>query len=411
MPRHSETGNVRKFCVCPRGRRFSCPHPWFTDYSAPSRHPLRGGQRFRRNLDAIAEFHPSNLAEAKTEARRAIDAWLAGRDPHELQPSDRPTLAHTLDAYHARPDAPVREREQFAPICRTVIEGRRFGDWRLADITRDALLAFQLARPKCAGNRNLALLRSVFKWAVLGGLVEATPFRHGGIVVVKLRQELPRTRRLLAGEYDRLLAGAGPDLAALIIAAVESGMRRGELLTLQWAQVRFEPRAEIYLPASKTKTRTDRRVPVSSVLRQTLTARRCDPAGVPLPPEAYVFGDAVGRRRRSIKTAWRLLCRRAGVTGLRLHDLRREAGSRWMDAGVPLATIQRWLGHANISQTSTYLGASLGGDAADMDAYEQRAGRVPALTQPDPKSDPTGREPLATVLDVLETPTKAGVVH
>jgi integrase len=57
------------------------------------------------------------------------------------------------------------------------------------------------------------------------------------------------------------------------------------------------------------------------------------------------------------------------ITGLHFHDLRREAASRWMDAGVSLGTIQRWLGHANVAQTSTYLGASLGNDGEDMQAF------------------------------------------
>ena len=48
-----------------------------------------------------------------------------------------------------------------------------------------------------------------------------------------------------------------------------------------------------------------------------------------------------------------------------------------MDAGVSLATIQRWLGHHNISQTSTYLSAALGNDAAAMAAFEQKMGRFP----------------------------------
>ena len=47
-----------------------------------------------------------------------------------------------------------------------------------------------------------------------------------------------------------------------------------------------------------------------------------------------------------------------------------------MDAGIPLATIQRWLGHANISQTTTYLGASLGADEQDMRMFEERIGRT-----------------------------------
>ncbi len=84
-------------------------------------------------------------------------------------------------------------------------------------------------------------------------------------------------------------------------------------------------------------------------------------------------------RTRSIKTAWRLTCQRARIADLHFHDLRREAGSRWMDAGVPLATIQRWLGHHNISQTSTYLAASGGGDADAMRAFEQATGRVPTV--------------------------------
>jgi integrase len=126
----------------------------------------------------------------------------------------------------------------------------------------------------------------------------------------------------------------------------------------------------------KTKAKRDRRVPVSAVLRPVLEARRLDPAGEPIAPDGYAFGDAIGRRRRSIKTAWRLCCRRAKLVDLHFHDLRREAGSRWMDAGVPLATIQRWLGHANIAQTSTYLGASPGGDESDMRVYEERVGRL-----------------------------------
>ena len=97
----------------------------------------------------------------------------------------------------------------------------------------------------------------------------------------------------------------------------------------------------LFLPASKTKAKRDRRVPISSVLRAVLDRRRVGPAGIPLPPDTYLFGDEIGRPRGSLKTAWTTTVRRALITDLRFHDLRREAGSRWMDAGIPLATIQR----------------------------------------------------------------------
>jgi len=74
-------------------------------------------------------------------------------------------------------------------------------------------------------------------------------------------------------------------------------------------------------------------------------------------------GDATGRLRahghtpRYTRTMNLDAASRAVLNAIDLHfhDLRREAGSRWMDAGVPIATIQRWLGHTNVSQTSTYL--------------------------------------------------------
>ena len=58
--------------------------------------------------------------------------------------------------------------------------------------------------------------------------------------------------------------------------------------------------------------------------------------------------------------------------GLHFHDLRREAGSRWLDGGVPLQTIRDWLGHANISQTSTYLESTFAGQHEAMRAFEER---------------------------------------
>ena len=85
-------------------------------------------------------------------------------------------------------------------------------------------------------------------------------------------------------------------------------------------------------------------------------ARRagCDPAGVPIPADGYVVREEIGGKRGSIKTAWGgyLQTREDHRSASKLPAAR--GGLRWLDAGVPLATIQRWLGHANISRTSTY---------------------------------------------------------
>ena len=244
----------------------------------------------------------------------------------------------------------------------------------------------------------------------------STPFRIGHVAAVKLSREEPRTRRLHPGEDEQLMLYAAGWLRDLIIGALESGCREGELLSLQWHQVRFSPRAELFLPAQKTKAKR-----TAGFRSQHAPggpgARRRDPAGEPLPATAFVFGDEIGRRRGSFRTAWyNTVLKAHGHTptfiktnlsptsraalkaiGLHFHDLRREAGSRWMDAGVPLATIQRWLGHANIAQTSTYLGASLGADDRDMRVYEERIGRVPSpLTYIDKFSGLNGPQGTST---------------
>jgi hypothetical protein len=63
--------------------------------------------------------------------------------------------------------------------------------------------------------------------------VTSTPFHRNGKVVVKLGEEHARSRRLDDGEEQKLLAVSGPNLSAIVIAAIETGMRRGEILTLQ----------------------------------------------------------------------------------------------------------------------------------------------------------------------------------
>jgi integrase len=65
--------------------------------------------------------------------------------------------------------------------------------------------------------------------------------------------------------------------------------------------------------------------------------------------------DAAGEQIKAVRTAWRATCARAGIQGLHFHDLRREFGSRVLESGSSLVEARDLLGHANISQTSTYL--------------------------------------------------------
>ncbi len=244
-------------------------------------------------------------------------------------------------------------------------------------------------------NRNLSRLRAVFNWAVRVGYLDRTPFKRGPETVIKLSPEIGRSRRLRDDEEDCLLSTSHPHLRSLIIAAVETGMRRGELLNLRWRQIEgLSGRGpEIALQARQTKTRRDRRVPISGRLRAMLDMRRTDPAGLPLPPDARVFGSEAGERVKDVKRAWQTAVLKSHgyrprytATGqldetsrksyrridLHFHDLCREAGSRWLEGGVPLHVVRDWLGHANVAQTSTYLATTARTQHDAMRQFEER---------------------------------------
>ena len=71
--------------------------------------------------------------------------------------------------------------------------------------------------------------------------------------------------------------------------------------------------------------------------------------------QAFVFGDEIGGRISSVKTAWSTACREAGVVGLRFHDLRREFACRLLESSAELHDVRDFLGHSNITTTSRYL--------------------------------------------------------
>jgi integrase len=150
----------------------------------------------------------------------------------------------------------------------------------------------------------------------------------------------------------RFLAAADPYTKDLIVAALETGCRGGELRSLQWHDIQDEM---LVLTAEKTKTKRTRVIPISPTLGKVIDRRRKAPNGEDLPATAHVFGNAVGEpvARRLSNTWWKATCVRAQVTDPHFHDLRHEFGSRLLESGGQLHEVQATLGHTNIKMTST----------------------------------------------------------
>ena len=236
-----------------------------------------------------------------------------------------------------------------------------------------------------------------------------------------------RNRRLETDEESRLLDVAGPHLQRVIVACLETCCRVGEVLSLQWKEVSL-PRREILLKAEKTKTETDRIVPISNRLRAVLEMVRNDPDGEPFKPSDYVFGDETGQQVKDVKRAWQTAVLKAHgheltwtwtkktakkgsgtlraesrqayrAIDLHLHDLRHEAGSRLVEAGWPLHEVQQMLGHANIQQTSTYLNATLKGLHRSMKILDRtRRAAARKTAQVPPACNPLASQPACDPL-------------
>src|SRR5262249_13724314 len=124
-----------------------------------------------------------------------------------------------------------------------------------------------------------------------------------------------RRRRISEEEEQRLLTIAPPHLRAMIIAALDTGMRQGEMLALRFAEIDLE-RKVILLRGSTTKSKKTRTVPISTTrLDAVLRWLRVDAAGEEKPAETRVFSDEIGEPYQFSRNLWMLTVLRAhGVT-------------------------------------------------------------------------------------------------
>jgi integrase len=245
------------------------------------------------------------------------------------------TLADLLERYGASivPRKRAADREHYIlrvilrhPMARLSLhrlspaEIARYRDDRLAVVSGDTV------------RRELAIVRHCLEVArnEWGFMLPSNPVHQ-----IKLpRPNNPRERRVTASELERLLAacdsGASHWLPAVIQLAVETGMRRSELLAMRWNDVNFEARTVLL---RNTKNGHPRTVPLSPRAREIMLE-------IPRVTDTVfaVSGNAV-------RLAWERLKRRAGVSGLRFHDLRHEAVSRFFEKGLNMPEVAAISGH------------------------------------------------------------------
>lgn len=215
---------------------------------------------------------------------------------------------------------------------------------------RESVTRYERERRPASVNRELAALSRIFSLAIDNGITDTNPCRK----VKKLRENNERRRYLSSEEQRRLMAaliGRRAHLQPLVLLAVNTGMRRGELLSLTWRNVDFQ-RGVIHV--TNTKTGRDRDVPMNSEVRSILLELQRQ-----AKEEGSVFRNRkTGVNLTDVKTAFNGACTDAGVHDFRFHDLRHTAATRLADAGADAFTIAEILGHTTLQMTKRYTHAT-----------------------------------------------------
>lgn len=182
-------------------------------------------------------------------------------------------------------------------------------------------------------NRDVAVLRHLLYWATDEGLLPANPLAR-----LRMERERRTVRPVMSvGEEDKLPAVAPKHLADLIVGALDTGMRRGELLGQRWEHIDFG-RKLLSVTRSKTPEGEAREIPLTKRLLEVLQARRQGEGLV------FLYND---QPLKTIKRSWKTALTNAGIRHFRFHDLRHTFNTRLLEAGVMQEVRKALMGHSS----------------------------------------------------------------
>ena len=220
-------------------------------------------------------------------------------------------------------------------------------------------------------NRELACLKTIFNKAQEWGKIPVNPI--AGKRVRKFTENNKKQRVLTQEETAGLMANAGGYLKPFLIIALNTGMRRNEILTLKGNDVDFL-HAELTIRAEVSKSKKPRTIPMNRLVADAIREMpRGNRSGL------VFFNPETGTNVKDIKTSFKTACRNAKIAGVRIHDLRHTAATRMIEAGVDIMTVKEILGHSSVEITMRYCHPSRETKARAMDKLGEAFKKALAL--------------------------------
>jgi len=183
-------------------------------------------------------------------------------------------------------------------------------------------------------NRETSCLDHMLNMAVEWEILREKPFKK----IRKMKEPPGRIRYLTLEEIPRLLRECSARIRLIVFMALNTGMRKGELLALRWSDINTRNRI---VHVEKTKSHNRRDIPINKPLLEMLTGRERT-------------GDKVFEGVKNFRKAFDNAVMRAGITNFHFHDLRHSFASHLVMQGTSILLVKELLGHKTLEMTLRY---------------------------------------------------------
>jgi len=308
--------------------------------------------RIKGNPQLSATF--KRRIDAKQWAAKTESDILEGRYFQHTM-SKRLTLSEVIKLYCA--EGMGHLKDPYTRITHLAYWEKKLGVTYLAELTPNRVLECRaeltIDRTNSTANRYVASLSALLSYAAKERqLLANNPLQN----IKKLKEPKGRTRILSERERTNLIKSCEvlkkyPEMTPIVLLAITTGMRRGEILNLRWADIDFKRQQIIIWNSKNGETRNVPLVgPALSAIRKWSKIR-------PIDNSALLFPSQVKRKPQNcfhLDHAWRLVKSSAGLTDFRFHDLRHTAASYLAMNGAGLREIADILGHKSLSMVMRY---------------------------------------------------------
>jgi len=317
-----------------------------------------------RRAGACDQFLTFDTLEQAVQAKLKMDSDFSLHIVRDYSAAVRHTLQNLMTRYIKEVAPQHKGGDIEIQRLKRIGRDEDFVDKPLASLSTEDLQDFITERlaevAPATVDRDLDVLSQVLRYADDVWKIAAAENPFKGLRRPKYFNE--RDRRLQTGEEKRLLAAVAdcrnPYVDCIVLVALDTAMRRGEILSLRWEAVDYTKRFAL-LP--ETKNGRSRKVPLTTrVMKvlQELQAESGNTEGAVFPVTANAFKLAFGRA-----------VERAGIVDLHFHDLRHESISRFAESGrFELVELQAISGHRDTRMLLRYMHLCTQGLAAKMDA-------------------------------------------